>query len=429
MKRKMLLLTLAIPVVLCQNVAAQTASRLIAETGWQNDGVSFQLKDSAQYNYSAGRGGDLTHPMKFDNSTKWTYDTGVYTNSWNYIQRFDINNNDTANIAQYWDGSTSTWVPYSNTLKMYNSSNKMTTKIQQSWSGSSWFPVARNVYSYDLAGRMIVDQFQVYVMGTYVPTSQRTYYYDGVTGRLINETTQDYVSSTWVYSNAWDYTYTSTNQPLTVTMKTWNGSGWTPSTLYTNTYNTSGDMTYRLFQVFQTIDSTWKDDSLHIYSGFVSHLPTSDIVQHNDTGSWNNIVHYTYTYNSYNQMTTSTGISWNTPSSIFEFALGDPKRYYFYGTYTPSTANVKNVSANGGEANVYPVPAQSVLNVDLKWNVAQTADITIFDAQGRVVRHWETPSSTSYTSSVSLDNMSAGVYFLSINGTEGKIVKQIVVAH
>jgi hypothetical protein len=90
---------------------------------------------------------------------------------------------------------------------------------------------------------------------------------------------------------------------------------------------------------------------------------------------------------------------------------------------------VKNVSANGGEANVYPVPAQSVLNVDLKWDVAQTADITIFDAQGRVVRHWETPSSTSYTSSVSLDNMSAGVYFLSINGTEGKIVKQIVVAH
>ncbi|MCD6011594.1 MAG: hypothetical protein K0Q79_1456 [Flavipsychrobacter sp.] len=429
MKRRMLLLTLALPVIVCQNVAAQTASRLIAETGWSNDGVSFLLNDSAHYNYSAGRGGDLTHPLKYDNSTTWSYDTGVYTNQWNYIQRYDVNHNDTSDIAQYWDAGMGVWVPYSNTLKFYNSSNKMTSKILQTWGGSSWVPVARNLYSYDLAGRLIVDQYQVYVMGTYVATSQTTYYYDGVTGNLINHTNQDFVSSTWVYSNAWDYTYTSSNQPLTVTKKMWNGSGWTPETLYTNTYNTSGDMTYRLLQIYQTIDSTWRDDSLHIYSGFVSHMPTSDVVQHNDTGVWHNVMQFSYTYNGFNQMTSSTGISWNIPSSVFEYALNDPRRVYFYETYTPSSTSVKPVLANGGSANVYPVPAQNVLNVDLKWDVAQAASITIFDAQGRVVRQWETPSSTAYASSVSISNLADGLYFISINGTEGKIVKQLVVAH
>lgn len=429
MKRKMLLLTLALPVILCQNSTAQTASRLVAQTGWKNDGVSFLLEDSAHHNYSAGRGGDLAHPMKYDNSTTWSYDTGVFTNQWNYIQRFDANNNDTSIIAQYWDPVMSVWVPYSHTLKFYNTANRLTSKVMQSWGGSSWIPVARDIYTYDLAGRMIVDQYQVYVMGTYLSTSQKTYYYDGVTGNLINETNQDYVSSTWVYSTATDYTYTSTNQPLTTTLKIWNGSGWTPSTMYTNTYNTGGDMTYRLYQLFQTSDSTWKDDSLHIYGGFTSHMPTTDIVQHNDTGTWTNTMQYTYTYNSFNQMTSSTGISWNLPSSVFEYALNDPRTVYFYETYNPASASVKNVSANGGEANVYPVPARNILHVDLTWETAQAANITIFDAQGRVVRQWETPATKTFGSTVSIDNLADGLYFISINGTEGKIVKQLVVAH
>lgn len=429
MKRKILLFTLAIPVILCQNAIAQTASRLVAEANWRNDGVSFQYSDSTTYNYSHGRGGDLTHTMMYDNSTVMTYDTGTYTNTWNYIKRYDANNNDTSTIAQYWDNVAGVWVPYSNTLYFYNTSNKLTSMVTQAWSGTVWYPLSRNLYTYNGTGKLVNDLFQVYTLGSYFNTSQKTYYYDAITNNLINETDQDYISSTWIYSNLWDYTYTSANQIQTTTYKTWNGSGWDPHTKYINTYDVAGDMTYKNLLSYNAIDSTWKDDSMHIYSGFVAHNPSMDVVQRNDTGTWLNVMQYTFSYNSYNQLTTSTGISWNEPSAIFEFAAGDPRHNYYYGTYNPGEVSVKNVSDNGGSANVYPVPAQNIINVDLKWDAVQSADLVIYDAQGKVVRHWATPAATQYTSSVSVDNMADGLYFLSITGAQGKIVKQIVIAH
>ena len=431
MKRKMLLLTLALPVILCQNVKAQTDSRLVATADWYNDGVSFQFSDSTYNNYSSGRGGDLTHQLKYDNSTTWTYDTGTYSNAWNYIQRFDANNNDTSTIAQYWDPIGAVWVPYSNTLFFYNSSNKLTTKVMQSWNGTNWYPIAQDLYSYNSSGKLIIDEYYLYVSTTFVPTSQKTYYYD-TSGNLGNETDQNFVSGVPIYTNLWSYTYSSTNQVLTTTFSVWNGSGWTPNNMYSNTYDTLGQMTYKLFQTYQSSDSTWQNDSFHIYSGYTSNnSPLQDVVQTWDpvAGAWDNLMQITNTYNSFNQLTTTTGISWNTGSSIFEFALGDPRHNYYYGTYNAGSASVKNVTNNGGDARIYPVPAQNTLNVDLKWDIAQSSDITIYDAQGRTVRHWQTPSATEYTTSVSVDNLSAGVYFVKINGAVGQIVKQLVVAH
>src|ERR1700722_11722379 len=103
MKRKMLLLTLAIPAILSQNLQAQNSSRLIAKSDWVNNGIIFTPLDSSSYSYSGGRGGDLTHKLKYDNATTWSYvDTSTgYENAQNYIQEFDAFNNITSITYQY----------------------------------------------------------------------------------------------------------------------------------------------------------------------------------------------------------------------------------------------------------------------------------------------------------------------------------------
>jgi Secretion system C-terminal sorting domain len=433
MKRKMLLLTLAIPVILCQGVQAQTASRLTGSASWANNGAQFNPVDSSSFKYSSGRGGDLTHIMKYDNATTWDYlgDT-AFSNAFYYIQTFDANNNITSTIKESWNGSM--WVLDSNTLYTYNTSNQVTTMIRQYWSGGMWQPASQDVYSYNIAGKMYLDQYQVWNSLTtmFEASTQKTFYYDG-SSNLINETDQMFVMGVPVYTNQWAYTYTGTNQLLTTTYNTWNGAGWSPMTMSTNTYDTTGNITNTLFQTYNTVTTAWVNSMLHIYSNFTGgHMPQQNIMQTWDTtggGSWMNVMKFTYSYNSYNQMTKMWGQSWNIVG-IFEFADGDPMANYYYETYTPGTINsVKTVVSNGGEANVYPVPAQNTLNVDVKWNEAQSAKISIYDVQGKVVRNWEVPTATAYHSSVSVGNLGAGTYFIKISGAQGEIVKQFVVAH
>ena len=101
---------------------------------------------------------------------------------------------------------------------------------------------------------------------------------------------------------------------------------------------------------------------------------------------------------------------------------------YYYQSY--STVAVNNVANEGNSANIYPVPAQNTLRIDLNWNVAQTATIAIYDMQGRMVSPViDVPSVTEYRVGISVNNLATGTYIVRINGTQDQIVKQIVVAH
>jgi len=433
MKRKMLLFVLALTVIVCQNAQAQTSSRLVGKTHLVNNGASFTPVDSTNYVYSGNRGGDLKHALKYDNSTTWDYlgDT-AYSNAYTYLQTFDANNNLLSSIYQYWSGTA--WILSTKNLYYYDTSGKETAMIQQSWGGTAWVPVSQDVYTY-VSGKMVEDQYQLWnsLTTSFSASSQKNYYYDPVSGNEINVTNITWVSGVPVNQNENTYTYNTANQLLTNTYSNWNGAAWVSSTMTTNTYDTTGNMINALYQTYDTATSSWVNNTLQLFSNFNSnHNPQTDVQQLWDTaagGSWNNQIQYTYTYNSYNQMLTSIGQSWNIVGA-FEFALNDPMINYYYQTYSSaSNVAVNNVVAELDNAAVYPVPAKNMLHVNLNWTDAQTATIAIYDMQGRVVNQWQSDYGTQYFSAISVDHLAPGTYFVKINGANGQIVKQFVVAH
>jgi hypothetical protein len=430
MKRKMLLLTLALPVIFSQDVQAQ-ASRLVAQSHYRNDGSSFVPVDSTNYSYSGSRGGDLTHILKYDNATILTFsgDT-AYNDSLYFIETFDASNNLTSKIAKYWSGTS--WVLYTNNLYTYNTGNMLTSMILQSWGGTSWVPVTQNVYTYS-GTKLVKDKLQLWNSATSAfdqDLSQKNYYYDPASGLLTNETDINFVSGIPVNSAAIDYTYTLSNQLLTSTNSSWNGASWTPLTMNTNTYDTSGNIINKLYQTYDNSTMTWTNNTLHVYSNFTPHHdPQIDILQTWDTtagGKWNNIMQFTNTYNTGNQLTSTTGESWNI-AQLFEFAANDPMYNYYYEKY--SAVAVKIVSNNNSAANIYPVPAQNMLHIDLNWKQAQAASIAIYDMTGRIVDQVEVAYCTQYSGALSVNHLASGTYMVKINGVQEQIVKQFVVAH
>ena len=430
MNRMKLLFTLAIPVLLSQTAQAQTSSRLIGEAHWSNNGAVFNPTDSSSLSYSNGRGGDLTHTLKFDNETTWLYSDSAYNNEFNYIQTFDANNNMTSATTQYWDGIN--WINSTKSLYFYDASNNLLNKVYQTWGGSNWVNVSNDAYSYNAANQLFADQYQTWSGTAFTPVSQKTYYYDA-SGNKIQEVDQTYSSTlgVFVYSSRVSYTFSTANQLLSTTNSNWDGvSTWIPVDMTTNTYDTSGDRINQLYQTYNSSTSTWVSNMLRNYSNFTNMMPMTEIDQAWDTtgsGSWDNTRMYTYTYNSNNQMTSSVGESWNI-AGFYEFANGDPMANYYYESYSTVTA-VKNVVNNGGDANIYPVPAQNMLHIDLTWNVAQSATVSIYDMAGRVVRQLDAPAATQFNCSVSVNSLADGMYVVKVLGTQGQIVKQIVVAH
>ena len=430
MKRKILLLTLAIPVILCQSAQAQTSSRLTAQAHWTSDGATLNPQDSTAYTYlSGGRGGDLNSQMKYDMATNWTFDS-VYNNNLYYLQTFDANNNVLSTITQYWSGTT--WVNWTNVLYTYNSNNQVLTMTNQSWGGASWANASQDVYSYNTAGQLYSDQYNVWngLTSSFDPSSQRIFFYD-VSGNLLQEIDQTYNSGTTLYDYTAQYLYSySGSQLLTTVYSTWTGSSWVSNYMTTNTYDSTGNLLTNLYQTYS--GTAWVNQNLKVYSSFTSsHLPQNEIDQvwdNTGSGSWDNVTEYMYTYNSHGQMTSSIGESWNVGVG-WEFASGDPAAFYYYEPYTPAVTAVKNVVNNGGDVNVYPVPAQNTLNIDLNWTVAQTATIAIYDMSGRMINKLDAPMGTQYHASLPVNNLADGVYMIRVDGTQGQVVKQIVVAH
>jgi hypothetical protein len=417
--------------LLSQGANAQSiSSRLVAQAHWMHDGAVFLHQDSTAYTYlSTARGGDLTSILKFDNATKWVYPSDtVSVNNLNYLQTFDVNNNLTSTITQTWTGTA--WLNAMQMMYTYNTANKLISAVNQTWDTATgtWMNVSRNIYTYTASGQLLSDEMQAWstASSAFLPNNQKVYTYSGSTGKLTNIITQN-IAGTPTYIDQYIFTYNAAGRPADTIYTTWSGTTFDSSYRISNFYDTSGNRTEKLRQLYGS--SVWNNSTLDIYRNFTSmHMPQSDtfkVWNTSGTGSWVENKLYTYTYNSFGQVTNAEATSWN-PGIGWQHALGDPKAVYYYGPYV---TGIKTIVNTGGTANMYPVPAQDMLHIDLTWDEAQAATIAIYDITGKVVRTWDAPTGTQYSSAVSVGNFANGTYIIKVTGTKGQIVKQLVVAH
>ena len=432
MKRMNLLLTLAIPVLLAQTSSAQTMSRLIGSATWTNNGATFMYSDSASYSYSGNRGGDLNHFLMYDNYTTYTWNDTAYLNSSLNVCTYDTLNNQTSSTDENWDTATASWVLEDKTLYFYTGST-LNNSIFQLYS-SGWVNSSENVFTY--SGGALTKMTTLAwnnLTSSWDPTSATTYAYDG-SGNLTAQIDYSYsnVTMTYTETDQYNYTYNSANQMLTQVYATYNTGLLTtvPSYMYTNTYDTLGDMLTTLYQTYNASTAAYVNVSMKIFGNFISTNPQLEIDQNWDTiggGSFDTVMEFVKSYNSFNQLTTSIGESWHA-GGFWEFQPGNPEYNYYYQTV--STSGIKNVAENTGSVNVFPVPAQNVMNLNITWNEPQIATVAIYDMSGRIIRQWTTNQTAQYSSTVPVNNLAAGNYIISVTGNDGSAIqKQISIVH
>ena len=390
-----------------------TGSRLVDFTVLQNDGASYVFHDTAHFTYTGTHGGDLLHqPLKSDLLMQWAYNTTTtsWDNKYKTTQTFDANSNITDQLQMTWNTVTSTWVNAYHHIFTYDGMNNQLTDIQQNWNTatSSWDNSSKDIYTYDVNNNKITDTYQNWntVTSTWDNSSKNTYGYN-----VANKVTQGIGQSWNTVTSSWDnnyrdtYTYDASNNELTHTYANWNGStsSWDNNSLTTSTYGPSNEKLTQIIQNWNTGTSSWDNYQKDTYSSFAGTNPQLQIEQTWNTGtsSWDNKTRYQSTYNSFGQYLTFIADSWNI-GGFWQGASGDQIDHLYYETYA---TDVKSLTSKGGSANVYPVPASNVLNIDLNWNEPQAFTVSIIDLQGRVSRAWNVTATANYHTAIDVSQM------------------------
>ena len=392
---------------------AGTGSRLISYMIAKNNGASYIFNDSANIVYSGTRGGDIKHqPLKYDNAMEWTYNTTTtsWDNEYKLAQTFDANNNITDRVQMNWNTVTSSWVNSDHDIYTYDGMNNMLTDISQNWNTvtSSWDNSQKNINTYDANNNQITQVMQNWntVTSTWDNSTKYLNTYNAA-----NKMTQQIVQSWNTGTSSWDngqrytYTYDANNNMLTSLNAYWNTgtSSWDNGSLVTYTYGASNEMLTEIDQNWNTGTSSWDNTKKKTYSNFSGINPQMEIDQNWNTGtsSWDNTKRYQNTYNTYGQYLTIVVDSWNI-GGFWQAANNDVSDNLHYETYA---TDVKSLTAKGGEANIYPVPANNLLNIDLNWNEPQAFTVSIIDLQGRISHTWNVAATSNYHTAIDVSQM------------------------
>lgn len=406
--KKILLLLTASFVFASQSGHAQQRERMIAQAYYLTQADSFYLSDSLTYIYI---GSPLRDTANWGCDTMYRWHSGPTAQSFSFqsiTQRLWTNGRELSDTTWYLDTVHHDYFYYYYATGSFDSTMTHTRGFSQSWDTAQkvWVNTQYILYTLNAAGD-ITEMFIV-----------------------------DWQSNAWDTVHIQTLTYNANNQLLTTTdslhggfqVSTYSydqlgrldtlasGSRQSINSMQTYSYNATGDTTIVLFQ--QQRGAGWyildkriyAYDSHHNNTGYIDLLPDT-------SGGWVNDRLYTTTFDSYDMITSSTQLQWDT-SGIWIPGTGDQMRHYYYAPFTiPS--GIADISI--GDARIYPVPAADMLSLDLTWPDAQVSTAMIYDMTGRSYYSATLPCTASYHGYIPLHGLPAGLYTLHVEGANAAV--------
>lgn len=398
-----------------------TMSRLIAEAWSDHDGSSFVPQDSMTYSYSGGRGAnpdydinsDL-HEWLYDESVDYEYNSSSYDKIGKSVQTYDGSGNVTEEIGYTWNIGTSSWEKVVRYTYTYTG-GVLSKRLTETWNTgtSQWTPNMTNEYTFT-NGKLTMSLNKNWNTGTsqWDNSTRNTFTYDG-NGNNTGMVYEHWTSGNWEGSYKTDRTFNGSNMKVTETSYNWVMGNWQYSWKDSNGYNGSGQLITNISKMWNTMNSSWENVSRTTYTYSTGNLPTMGVSEDWDdmTSSYENSSRIHFAWNNYDQILNANSDTWNGSSWAPDY--GDFNESYYYESYT----GVNDVAvAKKSDVIVYPTVTSETLNIYLAPGNTGNVLYRIVDMSGRVQKKWsDMNSGTGKSSTVSVNELPAGNYLLTIN--------------
>ena len=383
---------------------AANASRCIAETYAPAVSGSYVVNDSLTYAYT-GTWGSYGSPMAYGAAPRagLKFATGVeyldggsgFAPAFKATNSFDANRNITVQLVQQWNNITAIFDNTYQSLFTYDANNNNLTNIFQTWDTGVWTNNGKNTYTY--SGHLVLSD---------LAQSWNT------------------ATATWDNSSLSTFHYNASNNQDTASYQTWNSSSstWENSSRDYYIYNADGNLIEDNTQFWNV--SGWVDAGKIVYSNFTGSNPLTSVTFQWDGSQFIKSDSAANTYNTYGQLTDSRTQTWDTVASAWSVSDNDADLRLYYEEYTTVVQNVVNA---GGTSRVYPVPAANSLSVEVNWDLPQAFIISLYNAQGMVLRQVQVPAMARYKDDLQISDLPVGNYLLKIDGARGHLEQKVVI--
>lgn len=388
--------------------------RLVAKTDSSFYSGAYVFIDSTHYGYSFGRSLLNNESAErigvWSENLKWAPDEELFmqgSNSIRYSYQYDGDGLLTHTYGAGWNGVA--WDTGSLSTHHYSNGVWDTSYVHEWVDGmGTTTPMSREIRTFGPDGLLTMElQLWNDTINGYENESKMTNTYTA--GKLTEVYTTWWNGTSYMPYAIAEYSYNGDNMD-TATNRYYNG-GWINSSRSVYTYDVNNDVVLEEIQAFQ--NNTWVTTlKWHsTYDGDHNKLTQWEEVL--TGGVWINTMMFQYTYTNTNLLETATTTEWDDVTAQFIPKQGTGKVVYYYEEFDPS--GLSNTVKNNTTLQVFPNPATN--NISIRSSTAHSApfSITIFDATGRSVKHWNEPPSTFYQKQVDVSSLPSGSYFLRIS--------------
>ncbi|MFC5269262.1 T9SS type A sorting domain-containing protein [Adhaeribacter terreus] len=335
----------------------------IQETGdmWRNN--AWYAGDGTRYVLTYDSQGNLTEIILQERKNM-----GAIT--WNnkdlHVYGFDNQNREDSYEYSVWNSNLNVWEKKSRiTNYLYNSTNKITSYITETYVNSNWHQTYRYTnLAWEKKSGMLVDGLvnfsrEIWNNGNWVNESKYSKVYD--TNGGFKETIQSFKNGNWANDFTQFVEQDSLFNVIGIGSETWQNGNWVLSNhhKFLHTYSPNQDILETRSQIYQTNTQTYNFNQRWVYSNF--------------------------------QYFSITGIKNEVPQEI--------------------------------SVSIYPNPTQNLLNIDLLENT-QIVTAQLTDVTGKVIltHHFK----ASEAKKLNLENLKPGIYLLKLETEKGQTVRKIL---
>ncbi|MCB9045525.1 MAG: T9SS type A sorting domain-containing protein [Chitinophagales bacterium] len=401
-----------------QSVSADL--RLIAKTYLSYKDAGFVPTDSTTYSYGANRG-SVPNPdnlnnddhILFDESVNYKFNASIwgYENNKQRVQYFTGKKVDQL-IYKNWHPSDATWKNAERYLYKYDNNGKMTSSVLQLWYGTLWTQDMVSTLSYDNSNNVVNMNSTTYAVD---------FVYDQ-NNNLVRIEDKVWSSGGLVSNQRKNYLYVG-NDVVEYTLEVWDNSSWTKISKWKYAYDAMGNVISNTEQKWDGI--TWVNVKQNLYYYDSDNNKTEDIEMtwDNNSVSFVNNRREVIKYNNKSLPEVVTDFSWNNG---WVHKSGDISIHYYYEQYDPTSVDELITDA---DMVVYPVPANSNLNINLKWDQPQDFNLVLTDMYGRTIFFQHEDTKVAYHRSIPVSDLPTGNYVLAVSGSNGIISQKIAIRH
>lgn len=339
---------------------------------WSNDKMTWLPFITKNYEYESDFSDKIIEELYTQHDYFYDPETGIeteYISAFKYDYQYD-NQNRISEKTWRQKLDNGNWENRTNYLFEYHENGKIESIAEQEWDKTAWWNKFRMFNEYDDLNRKDVEYRQHWYGMEWRNSLCHDYTYND-RGELISDIYKSWYISDWINISKEDYTYLNDDISVCETF-TWFSSRWLEEYKFEYEYDAHHNASKGL--AFSYVQGVWNEADLTI------------LMRYNGRKS-------SYKYESCYKVETS---------------------------YKEAQQPLNRIDDLEKSISVYPNPTSGKLKIERK--KSEIKNVQVFDMTGRALSTIENINTVDID--IDLTNFSSGIYFIEIDGTTVKIVKQ-----